>query len=89
MQKSKSDAQRRAQNKYYRDKLHIVALKYPLAEYEEVARAAREAGEPVATYARRAVAARMSGGMVDTGAAVADGPGEMEEPTREPVEWIP
>lgn len=57
---SKTEAQRRAENKYHREKLHIVSIKYTRADYEEIARAAAEAGEPVATFARRAISARIA-----------------------------
>ena len=51
----KSEAQKRAINKWRATKMHRVAIDYTIADYEEVKEAAERAGLPIVTFCREAV----------------------------------
>lgn len=51
----RSEAQKRASNKWRATKMHRIAIDYTLADYEEVKQAAERAGLPVGTFCRQAI----------------------------------
>lgn len=57
-----SEAQNRANLKYIKNHVKQVNLMYKREDYEPVAQAAADAGEPVATYIKNAVRERMERG---------------------------
>lgn len=57
-----SEAQKRASMKYKKRSIKQVNLEYKLEDYEPIAQAAADAGEPVATYIKNAVRERMERG---------------------------
>lgn len=55
----RTEAQRRAANKWRAEKVHRVALDFTLADYDKVRAAADAEGLPVGTFCRRAVTEKM------------------------------
>lgn len=51
----RTEAQKRASNKWRAEKMHRVAIDYTLADYEVVKMAADAAGLPVGTFCREAI----------------------------------
>ena len=53
----RSEAKRRADNKWRAEKMHRIAIDCTLADYDRIAAAAGSAGIPVGTFCRRAIMA--------------------------------
>ena len=51
----RTEAQKRASNKWRAEKMHRVAIDYTLSDYEIVKAAAEVAGVPVGTFCREAI----------------------------------
>ena len=60
---ARTDAQKRATNKWRAEKMHRVALDFTLSDYDRVKAAADAAGLPVGTYCRRAIDKAIRGGL--------------------------
>lgn len=66
----KTEAQKRAINKWRAEKMHRIAIDCTLSDYDTISGAARSAGLPVGTFCRRAVMAAARDGLpevVDSG----------------------
>jgi len=59
---ARTDAQKRATNKWRAEKMHRVALDFTLSDYDRVKTAADAAGVPVGTFCRSAIWAAVGDG---------------------------
>ena len=66
----KTEAQKRAINKWRNEKMHCIAIDCTLQDYDTIASAARSAGVPVGTFCRRAIMAAVRDGLPEDGTAV-------------------
>ena len=78
----KTDAQRRAENKYHREKMDAIAIRYPKGTKAKIQQLSILAGKSMARYIMDAIAAQAQrDGHADILAAVSDRDGDRETET--------
>lgn len=78
----KTDAQRRAENKYHREKMDAIAIRYPKGTKAKIQQLSILAGKSMARYIMDAIAAQAErDGHADILAAVSDRDGDGETET--------